>query len=271
MEKNTNISLSGVPETMLFTLYNRAYEAKRNGIIHDPEAIRIFESLDFDFENYFGSKPRGGMASRAVSFDKIVIEWLKTHPNGSIVSLGEGLETQQYRVDNGKIRWFSLDLPEAMAIRERYIKPAERFRHLAQSAFDFSWMDQVDPSQGIFIIAQGLLMYFKENQVHEMIAEIYKRFPKAHFLFDFVSESFVRKTQRGLQMTPRCRLPSMYWGIGHDKIVAVLRHWLPKIGSVQISHYDIFAKGLPHLILDRFLRKIPAIGNQLPGIAHLQG
>lgn len=220
MEKNTDISLSGVPETMLFTLYNRACEAKRNkSIIHDPEAIRIFESLDFDFGNYFGNKPRGGMASRAVAFDKIVIEWLKTHPNGCIVSLGEGLETQHYRVDNGKVRWLSVDLPEAIAFRERFIKPTERFRHLAQSAFDYSWLDQVDPSQGIFIIAQGLLMYFRENQVRELIAEIFKRFPNAHLLFDFVSESFVRKTQRGLQMTPRYRLPSMNWGIGHKKLL----------------------------------------------------
>lgn len=272
MHKNTKGSLSGVPETMLYTLYNRVYEAKRNNsIIHDPEAIRIFESIDFDFVDHFGSQPRGGMASRAVMFDKIVTEWLKTNPSGCIVSLGEGLETQQYRVDNGKVRWLSVDLPEAIAFRERFIKPTKRFRHLSQSAFDFSWMVQADPSQGIFITAQGLLMYFKENQVRELISEIFKRFPKAYLLFDFVSESFVRKTQKGLQITNRYRLPPMNWGIGHDEIASLLRSWLPEIISIQITHYDIFTRGLPHLILDLFLRRISPIGNQLPGIAYLHG
>jgi O-methyltransferase involved in polyketide biosynthesis len=32
------------------------------------------------------------------------------------VSLGEGLETQGRRVDNGRLRWLSVDLPDAIRL-----------------------------------------------------------------------------------------------------------------------------------------------------------
>lgn len=36
-------NLTGVPETMLWTLYNRASEARRSkAFLKDPEAVRIF-------------------------------------------------------------------------------------------------------------------------------------------------------------------------------------------------------------------------------------
>jgi O-methyltransferase involved in polyketide biosynthesis len=157
---------------------------------------------------YFGANPRGGMASRSVFFDQILTKWLKVNPEGYVVSLGEGLETQSYRVDNGKVRWFSIDLPEAIAFREKFIEPTERFKHLAQSAFDSAWMDEVDPSRGVFICSLGLFMYFEENKVSKLITEIFRRFSKVHLLFDFVSPSFVRKTQKGLKMTNRYTLPT---------------------------------------------------------------
>ena len=35
------------------------------------------------------------------------------HPAGTVVALGEGLETQFWRPDNGRVRWLSVDLPAA--------------------------------------------------------------------------------------------------------------------------------------------------------------
>lgn len=270
--KNSAIKtlLTGVPETMLLTLYNRAYEAKRSdGILHDPEAVRIYEMLDFDFKNYFGSKPLGGTASRAFCFDEIIIEWLKVYPDGQVVSLGEGLETQCKRVDNGKVRWLSIDLPEAIALREKFLKPTDRFKHLGQSAFELSWIDRIDSHSQVFVIAQGLFMYFEEKQIRHLLVEIFRRFEKVDLLFDFLSPSLVKKTQKGLQITSAYKLPSMAWGVRHDEIRKLLKAWLPEISIIRVDHYDVFARGLPHLILDRFLRKIPMIGDQLPGFVHL--
>lgn len=43
------IRLSGVPETMLQTVYARAKESRGRGTIHDAKAEEIIEMLDYDF------------------------------------------------------------------------------------------------------------------------------------------------------------------------------------------------------------------------------
>ena len=43
------IRLSGVPETMLQTVYARAKESRGRGAIHDAKAAGMIEKLDYDF------------------------------------------------------------------------------------------------------------------------------------------------------------------------------------------------------------------------------
>ena len=43
------ISLSGVPETMLQTVYARAKETEQRGAICDKKAVEIIKKLDYDF------------------------------------------------------------------------------------------------------------------------------------------------------------------------------------------------------------------------------
>lgn len=43
------MSLSGVPETMLQTIYARAKESRGCGAIHDAKAEEIIEKLHYDF------------------------------------------------------------------------------------------------------------------------------------------------------------------------------------------------------------------------------
>jgi hypothetical protein len=45
------------------------------------------------------------------------------------------------RCDDGRVQWLCVDLPDAIAVRERFLKPTDRCRHLALSAVDLSWMD----------------------------------------------------------------------------------------------------------------------------------
>jgi hypothetical protein len=95
--------LAGVSVTMLWSLHNRASEAKRpDGILHDPESIYIQSAIDYDFARHFGD-PLGSLAARAVEIDRALRSWLDRHPEGIVVSLGEGLETQSRRVDNGRM------------------------------------------------------------------------------------------------------------------------------------------------------------------------
>ena len=45
-------------------------------------------------------------------------------------------------------------------------------------------MESVDPSGGVFITAEGLLMYLQPEQALGLIAQCAKRFPGGQMLFD---------------------------------------------------------------------------------------
>jgi O-methyltransferase involved in polyketide biosynthesis len=147
------VELQGIPETTLWTLYMRAVEARRpDSVIDDPKAVELLERIDYPFEERFGV-PRLSQwqALRARTFDDEVRRFLAGHPDGTVAHL----------------------LPQP-----------ERVRTLACSALDEAWMDQVDPSRGLLITAQGLLMYFQPDQVHGLIVRCRERFPGAELVFD---------------------------------------------------------------------------------------
>ena len=120
--------------------------------------------------------------------------WMKAHPGGTVVELGVGLETQFQRCDDGQVRWLCIDVPEAMAVRDRFIKPTQRSRHIARSALDPSWMDQVDAPRGLFVTAQGLFMYFHEQDVRRLLVAVIERFPGVEIMLDVTPPWFSRKT-----------------------------------------------------------------------------
>ena len=92
--------LEGVPETLLWTLYHRSVEARRpDAVLHDPKAVELVDRIDYPFEERFGADGMGQwQALRARCFDQEVERFLARHPEGAVVALGEGLETQFWRV-----------------------------------------------------------------------------------------------------------------------------------------------------------------------------
>ena len=64
-------NLFGVPETMLWPLYNRAAEARRpDAFLKDSMGVRIADGIEYDYTRSFG-KPDPGHAIRAVVFDQL--------------------------------------------------------------------------------------------------------------------------------------------------------------------------------------------------------
>ncbi len=259
--------LAGVPETMLWSLYNRASEASRpDAILIDPESLRIRAAIDYDFAGHFGA-PLGSLAVRAAAIDRALREWLLRHPDGMVVSLGEGLETQSRRVDNGRMRWLTVDLEEAIGLREQFLQPTARFRHLAANALAAHWMDAVDASRPVCIVAQGLLMYLAPEAVRMLLCAIAERFPAAEILFDTVPRWFSQATRRGVHQTPRYRLPPMPWGINRDEVEATLRAWHPRMADVKLLEYRM-PRGLP-LMMANITNALAVARHQVPSLVHV--
>lgn len=204
--------LHDVPETMLWTLHNRASETLRpDGILQDNAAQKIYQSIDYDYERSFGVAD-GSHAQRSLIFDRELTEFLQQHPDGVIVNLGEGLETQRFRLDSPESLWFSVDVADAIAIRERFIQADTRHQHLAISALDPRWMEKIPTDRPLYITAQGLFMYFEAADLERLLKKMAQRFPGAWLTFDHIPRWLSDKTvsSKGWKKTkyyttPPCR------------------------------------------------------------------
>jgi O-methyltransferase involved in polyketide biosynthesis len=210
------VELQDVPETALWTLWMRASEAARpDSVIDDPQAVQLLERLEYPFEQRFGP-PRVGQwqALRARAFDDEIARFLAAHPHGTVVALGEGLETGFWRVDNGLVNWVSVDLPEMAALRRELLPAAPNLRLIEGSALDERWMDEVDDSNGVLLTAQGLLMYFRPEQVHGLIDDCRGRFGGGGLVFDAIPRWLAeRSQQRGLKAGSGYTPPPWLWGM----------------------------------------------------------
>ena len=255
--------LAGVPETALWTLFHRAREAAHaRTVLPDPVALELIRRFDFPFEERFGTGYAGQsqiLALRARCFDDEIRSFLAVHPAGTVVALGEGFETTFWRVDNGAVRWLTVDLPASAALREKLLPRSDRQRVHAGSAFDLGWMDDVDASDGVLITAQGLLMYFPEDQSRGLIAACAARFPGGRMLFDTVTPLVNREVERHPRYTP----PPLLWLLA-PRDYPTLRSTHPpvsRVREVQSSN----GRGLLGWIAPR-LRLVPVLGRERPGV-----
>ena len=119
------IGLSGVQETLLLPLWGRAVETKKgNPLLVDHEAVRIIESIDYDFsqiEKKINPLSRLSWVSRSIYFDKKICDFLRDNPNATIINIGCGLDTTYERVNNGKAHWYELDFPNVINTRKQLV------------------------------------------------------------------------------------------------------------------------------------------------------
>ncbi|SRX94048.1 putative O-methyltransferase Omt [Mycobacterium tuberculosis H37Rv] [Mycobacterium shimoidei] len=205
-------TLTGVSETALLTLRARAREAARgDGIIEDPMAITLINSIDFDFAKF--GPTRQDIALRALAFDTHTRRYLDRHPAATVVALAEGLQTSFWRLDraipDAQFHWLTVDLPPIIDLRARLLPESPRISVCAQSVLDYSWTERVDPSHGVFITAEGLLMYLQPEEALGLIAECAGKFPGGQMLFDLPPVLLARLVRRGHPTSFRYRVPPM--------------------------------------------------------------
>ena len=121
IEKNT------IQETLVIPLFGRLVCSERfPELFSDPEAKRICDSLDYDFE-----EKRKKMESAAGLFGALEVAqrqydlrceveaYLKEHPKAAMVNLGCGLDDTFRKCDNGLCQGCNVDLPEVIIWQEK--------------------------------------------------------------------------------------------------------------------------------------------------------
>ena len=217
-------NISGVPETMIQTLYARAKESKKKKhFIYDEQAIDIVSKLDYDFSKADKDmKMSSGVIARTIMLDKMVKEYISKHPEATVINIACGMDTRVYRVDNAKIRWYNIDLPETINIRKRFLDEEGRIKMIACSAMDEKWADEIGTVEGdVLVVIEGLTMYLSEPDVKKILDIISGHFSNNNvtLFIEFMSPFVVKKIkeksidQSGAKFT---------WGVASGKDIAAL-------------------------------------------------
>jgi O-methyltransferase involved in polyketide biosynthesis len=198
------INLSGVSETLLFCLFGRAKLSKEHSsLFYDAKAVELVEKIDYDplardtpFEGILFNAPFKDSLSlfslwslRAKQFDDKILAYIAEHPRASVISLAAGLDTTFYRIDNGLIHWYDLDLPEVIDVRRQLLPEPDRVTYIAKSLLDPSWCTDINHTEnGIFIMAGGVLPFFEKPQVKQFFSMLADHFPDGEIIFDAPSK-----------------------------------------------------------------------------------
>ena len=187
------IKLSGVPETMLQTDYARAKESSGRGAIHDAKAEEIVERLDYDFS--LADKDtamRSGVIARTIVLDQLTKSWLAAHSGAVVVNIACGLDTRCYRM-SGYAHWYNLDLPETMAVREKFLPESGAISQIVMSAME-DWGSEIsEQNVPVLILIEGLTMYLNAKDVQQIFAVISSRFSQAAIFVETMNSMIVKR------------------------------------------------------------------------------
>ena len=182
------IALNGLEETLLIPLWARAKISREYGsFFSDPKAVKLIKRIDYDFSKIDEALRFEGIllnATRAKQFDDKVKGYIAEHPRASVINLGAGLDTTFYRVDNGLIHWYDLDLPNVIGLRRQLLPEPDRTTYISKSLFDASWCKDVKNTEnGVFMMSGGVLVYFKRSQVKQFFSSLADNFPGSEIVF----------------------------------------------------------------------------------------
>ena len=193
--KGAAMSKLGVIEDTLFVpMLGRLYASEHcPQILYDQKALELKVKLppglrEPDHQSQYTLL---ASAARSANMDRFIRTFLDRRPDGAIVQLGCGLETTYHCCDNGRTRWYAVDLPHVMEYRRKLLPEPERETYIAGNAFSDGWIRQIRtdaPSAPLLITAGGLFHYFEEARVLALLRML-GRFGETEVVFDTVSRS----------------------------------------------------------------------------------
>ncbi len=247
------LTLSGVPETMLQTIYARAKESRGRGAIHDAKAEEIIDRLDYDFS--LADKDaamHSGVIARTIVLDRLTEDFLLKNPGAAVVNIACGLDTRCYRTA-GFTHWYNLDLPETMAVRERLLPENGAISQITMSAME-DWGGQIqEQNVPALVIIEGLTMYLSEANVQKIFAIIARRFPKVTVFVETMNPMVVKRfKERSIEGSHA----KFTWGVKNGKALAALLPEFRLVGEHSLTEgMAVFAP------IYKVLDKLPAVRN----------
>jgi O-methyltransferase involved in polyketide biosynthesis len=184
------IHLTHEQATLLIPLYAKVLEGqRRERILYDWKSERIVEQLDYDFASLkIPRKTVLTLCIRANKIDAYARQFVDSHPLCLVLHLGCGLDSRHLRIENFKLEWVDLDMPDVIELRHKFYEESDRYHMIGASVADLGWIDSIQ-AQGrpVLVIAEGLFMYLPETAVQSLILKLHEAFPGCELMFDAFS------------------------------------------------------------------------------------
>jgi O-methyltransferase involved in polyketide biosynthesis len=228
MPTRTKVTLTPEQETLLITLYAKAQPG--NPLFFDPTARDILSRVEYDFARLrVPYKTVVLICQRAKKLDSVTRDFLREYPGGVVVQLGCGLDSRFWRVDDGRVEWYDLDMPPVMALREQFFAPSERYHTISSSVTQLEWVDKVAAAgRPVLVVAEGLLMYLDEADVRQLVLRLQETFPGCRLIADV----FSRQTARSATGHPSLKQTGATIGWGMDD-PRELEAWAPGLRLLE--------------------------------------
>ncbi len=215
--------LRGVPDTYLAPLYWKAVESQRpDAMLKDEKAVALVKQMNLDFSGVRQIRMNELLQAMRIIFtremDRYARDFLSHHPDAVVVHIGCGFDSRFERVDDGRVEWYDLDLPEVIELRRKLFGDGgERHHLLGCSVLEDAWMKALSAlrRRPYLFLAETVFVYFKETQVKSLVIELRDRFPGAELVFDGWRPFEVWLGNRYLSGSLFAGL--MHWGFGRGQ------------------------------------------------------
>lgn len=243
--------LSEVAITGLITALCHAIESRsEKPILHDPKAEAIADRLAPVLAMASDALLRlltqstmfalcdmmiAGIALRACKYDEFARNYAARHRGCCVVNLGCGLDTRFWRIDDGHLRFYDLDLPETITLKRQFVEETDRYHMIGVSVLDHEWMDQLAAEQAdpCLFLAEGLFMYLPPASVRDLVVALQNRFPGSELLCDVVPLWLVSPAAQWINKLKGWQAQYQF-GVGHSR---EFEAWAPGLRFIEEWFY----------------------------------
>ena len=244
--KNKGVDIMGelfenkVSKTMLMTLQAKALEGRqKNRLFIDQKAEEMMKQVPSIVNISFFDQI--GVCLRTKYFDDCCKNFIKTHEHPVIIQLGCGLDDRQGRIGAEDIPFFSVDFLDVITLRQEFFEETTTSQMIADSILDDKWIQIVKeqyPRGDYLFIIEGVLMYFKTNDIKELATKLEREFHQYECYFDTLQHHMIATKNK--QKEFREQGVRMHWGL-----------------SSQEELYELFGKHAKIMKIDYTMAQYP--------------
>ena len=196
-DQKMDLKFGDIQETALIPLAIKASETARpNARIKDLKAKEIIDTLGVDVSKFDPFLSHEGVVARTILYRDELKRLLKEYPDALCINLGCGFDDKFSQVDNGKLIWYDVDLPDQIEVRRKVYDDRDRCTMLPGSALDGEWTKGLPKRNMTIVVMEGVLEYFSKAQVKICLNMLCDSFSHGYLLAELHSPFLEKNSKR---------------------------------------------------------------------------